>query len=146
VRALGESPWSRGRNADRCVYREATVGPGDHVIGQELIQQLALQEERDDSLAEAGAHLGQIDGRDMEETPLVVKASLQEQAVPVGMEAAKRSRTLEDHDGRGADGLAGGLFCEVAHQRVNEAADFSVKPLVLTKEDAQDLGNGEDEP
>ena len=37
------------------VYREAAVGPVDHGIGEALVQQLALQEERDDSLAEAGS-------------------------------------------------------------------------------------------
>jgi hypothetical protein len=41
-----------------------------------LVQELALQEEGDDSLAEAGAHLGQIDGRDVEQSALPVKPSL----------------------------------------------------------------------
>ena len=132
-------------NADRCVDGEAAVGPLEHVLGQPLVQELALQEERDDSLAEAGAHLRQIDRRDVDESALAVKASLQEQAVPVGIQPAKRSRALEDHDCGGADGLAGGLRCEVAHQPVDEAADLSVKPLVVAEEDAEDLGQGEDE-
>jgi hypothetical protein len=114
--------------------------PLEHTLGQPLVQQLALYEERHDPLAEAAAHHCQIDGRDMDETTLVVKASLQEQAVPARMEAAKRSRTLEDHDGCGAQGLAGGLCCEVAHQVVDEAADISVKPLAVSEEDAEDLG------
>jgi hypothetical protein len=37
----------------------------------------------------------QIELWDVDEPALVVKASLQEQAMPVRMEAAKRSRTLE---------------------------------------------------
>jgi len=61
------------------------------------------------------------------------------------VEAAKRSRTLEDHDGCGAHGLAGGLCGEVAHQRVDEPADFAVKPFVTAEEQAQGLGQGEDE-
>jgi hypothetical protein len=68
-----------------------------------------------------------------------------EQDVPVGMEAAKRSRTLEDQDGCGVHGLASGLCGEVAHQRVDEAADLSVKLLVVAKECTEHLGNGEDE-
>jgi hypothetical protein len=87
----------------------------------------------------------QIDLWDVDEPALVVKASLQEQAMPVGMEPAKRSRTLEDHDCGYAGRLAGGLCCEVAHQVVDEAADLSVKPLVVSEEDAEDLGQGEDE-
>jgi hypothetical protein len=121
------------------------VCPVKHAPGQPLVQQLALQEERDDSLAEAGAHLHQIDSRDMHESALVVKASLQEQAMPVRMEPAKRFRALEDHDCGYAGRLAGGLCCEVAHQAVDEAADISVKPLVVSEEDTQDLGQREDE-
>jgi len=74
------------------------VGPLEHASTQPLIQELALQEERDDSLAEAGAHLLQIEPWDVVEPALVVKASLQEQAMPGRMEPAKQSRTLEDHD------------------------------------------------
>ena len=70
---------------------ETTVSPLQHVLGQPLVQELALQEETDDSLAEAGAPLGQIDGRDVEESALLVKASLQEQAVPVGVPASELS-------------------------------------------------------
>jgi hypothetical protein len=88
----------------------------------------------------ASAHFLEIDLGEVDETTLVVKASLQERAVPAGMEAAKRSRTLEDHDVCGAHGLSGGLCCEVAHQRVDEAADLAVKPLVVAEEDAEDLG------
>jgi len=40
---------------------------------------------------EAGAHLGQIDGRDVEESALLLKASLQEQAVPVGVPSSELS-------------------------------------------------------
>jgi hypothetical protein len=43
------------------------------------------------ALAEAGAHLGQIDGRDVDESALSVKASLQEQAVPMGIPASELS-------------------------------------------------------
>ena len=121
------------------------MSPAKHALGQPLVQELAPHEECHDPLTEADAHLGQIDSRDMDKTTLVVKSSLQEQAMPVGMEAAKGSRTLEDHDGCGAHGLARGLCGEVAHQRVDEAADLAVKPLVVAEEDAQDLGNGEDE-
>jgi hypothetical protein len=76
----------------------------------------------------------------MHESALVVKASLQEQAMSVRMEPAKRSRALEHHDCGYAGRLAGGLCCEVAHQVVDEAADISVKPLVVSEEDAEDLG------
>ena len=100
--------------------------PVKHAPGQPLVQQLALQEERDDPLAEAGAHFFQIDLWDVDEPALVVKASLQEQAMPVGMEPAKRSRALEDHDCGYVGRLAGGLCCEVAHQVVDEAADIDL--------------------
>jgi hypothetical protein len=106
------------------------VGPLEHASAQPLVQELALQEERDDSLAEAGAHLLQIELWDVDEPALVVKTSLQEQAMPVGMEPTKQSRTLEDHDGGYADRLAGGLCCEVAHQVVGEAADLAVESIL----------------
>ena len=61
------------------------------VLGQPLVQELALEEERDDSLAQAGAHLDQISSRDVDESALSVKASLQEQAVPVRVPASELS-------------------------------------------------------
>jgi len=70
---------------------ETTVSPLEHVLGQPLVQELALEEERDDSLAQAGAHLGQISSRDVDESALSVKASLQEQAVPMGIPASELS-------------------------------------------------------
>ena len=76
---------------------------------------------------------------------LVVEASLEEQAVPVGMEPAKGARALEHEDTGGALRPAGGLCHEVAHQAVDEAADLPVKPLVMAEEHAKDLGKGEDE-
>jgi len=85
--SLGGAGW----NAGRCVHAEATVSPLDHVLGQPLIQQVALEEKRDDSVAEAGAHLAQIDSRDMDESALWVKASLQEQAVPMGVPSSESS-------------------------------------------------------
>jgi hypothetical protein len=75
----------------RGVHREAAVCPVEHILGEPLVQELALQEERDDPLAEAGAHLRQIDLWDVDESGLAVKASLQEQAVPMGIPSAKRS-------------------------------------------------------
>jgi len=45
-----------GREVDLCVDAEAAVGPLEHASAQPLVQELALQEERDDSFAEAGAH------------------------------------------------------------------------------------------
>jgi hypothetical protein len=134
-----------GREVDRCVDAESAVGPLEHASAQPLVQELALQEERDDPLAEAGAHSLQIDLRDVDEPALVVKASLQEQAMPVGMEPAKRSRAQEDHDCGYTGRLAGGLCCEVAHQLVDEAADLAVESLVVSEEDAQDLGQREHE-
>ena len=94
---------------------------------------------------EAGAHLGQIDGRGVEESALLVKASLQEQAVPVGVPASELSRALKHHDRGGADGLAGRRRYEVTHQVEEETADFPVKPLVVAEEEAQDLGQREHE-
>ena len=42
---------------------------------------LSLQEERDDSLAEAGAHPGQVDGGEVDESTVAIEASLQEQKI-----------------------------------------------------------------
>jgi len=89
---------------------------------------------------EAAAHLLEIDLGEVEEAMLVVEASLEEQAVPVGMEPAKGARALEHEDTGGAQRPAGGLCHEVAHQAVDEAADLPVKPLVMAEEHAKDLG------
>jgi hypothetical protein len=43
------------------------------------------------ALAQAGAHLGQIDSRDVDESALPVKPSLQEQAVPVRVSSSELS-------------------------------------------------------
>jgi len=67
-------------NEDRRVHREAAVCPVKHVSGQPLVQELVLQEERGDPLAEAAAHLLQIDRWEVDESALAVKASLQEQS------------------------------------------------------------------
>jgi len=76
-----------------------------------------------------------IDHWDMNESALSVKATLQEPAMPVVREPAKRSRTLQDHDCGYAGRLAGGLCCKVVHQRVDKAADFAVESLVVSEED-----------
>jgi len=75
----------------RIIHTESTVSPLDHVLGQPLVQELALQEERDDPLAEAAAYLGQIVSREMDESALLVKASLQEQAVPMWVPSPGRA-------------------------------------------------------
>ena len=85
---------------------------------------------------EAGAHLHQIDGRDVHESALSVEAFLEEQAVSVGVPASGLFRALKHHHRGGADGLAGGRRHEVAHQLVEQAADLPVKPLVVAEEDA----------
>ena len=97
-------------------------------------------------LAEAAAHLLEIDRGDVDEPSLGVEASLEEQAVPVGMESAEGSRRLEYEDPGGAQRPARGFRGEVAHQGVDEATDLAVQPLVVAEEDAQHLGKREDEP
>jgi len=81
----------------------------------------------------------------MDESALSVKASLQEQAVQMGIPSRKSSCRLQYPDCGGADGLAGGRRCEVVYQAVDEAADLAVKSAVVAEEDPQDLGQGEDE-
>jgi hypothetical protein len=81
----------------------------------------------------------------MDESALSVKASLQEQAVPMGIPSRKSSCRLQYHDCGGADGLAGGRRCEVEYQPVDEAADLSMKPPVVAEEYAEHLGQGEHE-
>jgi len=58
----------------------------------------------------------QIDLGDVDEPALVVKASFQEQAMPLGMEPAKGSRALEHEDPGGAQRPAGDLRHEVVRQ------------------------------
>ena len=70
----------------------------EHVLREPLVQELALQEEGDHPLTEAAAHLLEIDRGDVDEPALRVEASLEEQAVPVGMEPAEGSRRLEYED------------------------------------------------
>ena len=89
---------------------------------------------------EAGAHLGQIDDRDVEESALLVKASLQEQAVPVGVPSSELSSALEHNEPGATDGLSGGFRGEVPYQPVDKAADLSVKLLVVAKECTEHLG------
>ena len=128
-----------GGNEDRCVHREAAVCPVKHVPGQPLAQELALQEKRDDPLAEAAAHLLQIYRWDVEESAFAVKASLQEQAVPMGIPSRNNSCGLQYHDCGGADGLAGGRRCEVVYQAVDEAADLAVRLLSSRKKTRRTL-------
>jgi hypothetical protein len=97
-------------------------------------------------LTEATAHLLEIHSGDVDEPSLCVEASLEEQAVPVGMEPAEGSRRLEYEDTGAAQRAAGGLGNEVAYQGVDEATDLAVQPLVVAEEDAQHLGKREDEP
>jgi len=52
----------------------------------------------------------------------------------------KSSCRLQYHDCGGADGLAGDRRCEVEYQPVDEAADLSMKPLVVAEEYAEHLG------
>jgi hypothetical protein len=81
----------------------------------------------------------------VDESTVAIEASLQEQSVPVGVPPNELSSALE-HNERGAtDGLSGCFRGEVPYQPVDEAADLSVKPLVVTKECTEHLGNGEDE-
>jgi hypothetical protein len=62
-----------------------------------------------------------------------------------GVPPNELSSALE-HNERGAtDGLSGCFRGEVLYQPVDEAADLSVKPLVVTKECTEHLGNGEGE-
>jgi hypothetical protein len=121
------------------------VCPLDHALGQPLVQELAFQKECDDPLAEARAHLAQIDGRDVDESALSVKPFLHEQAVPVGIPSSIFSRALEYDDGVAEDGFSGCCCCEILYQPIDEAADHPMNPAVVAEEDAEHLGNGEDE-
>ena len=127
------------------VDTEATVCPVQHVLREPLVQELALQEEGDHSLTVATAHLLEIHIGDVDEPALGVEASLEEQAVPVGVPPTEGSRRLEYNERGATDGLSGGFRGEVAHQGVDEATDLAVQPLVVAEEDAQHLGKREDE-
>jgi len=60
--------------------------------------------------------------------------------------ASLRGAGALEHNERGATGGLSGCFRgEVLYQPVDEAADLSVKPLVVTKECTEHLWNGEDE-
>ena len=74
-RALRVLSRSRPERGSSC-RRETAECPVKYIPGQPLVQELALQEERDDPLAEAAAHLRQIDRWDMDESALSVKTSL----------------------------------------------------------------------
>jgi hypothetical protein len=130
---------------DGAIHGEAGVCPLDHALGQSLVQELAFQEECDEPLAEARAHPGQIDDRDVDESALSVEASLQEQAVPVGVPSGEFLRTLEYDDRAAEDCFSGCCYCKIPHQPIDEAADLAVKPAIVAEEDAEHLGNGEDE-
>jgi hypothetical protein len=66
--------------------------------------------------AQSNASLLPLSRGDVNESVLRVEASLEEQAVPMGMEPAIGSRALE-HDGRGgAEGRAGGLRHQVVYK------------------------------
>lgn len=90
-------------------------------------------------LAEAGAHLGQVDLWDVEELAVPVKATLEREAVPVRIPSLgpvtaaprKLSGALKYDDRRCA---------EVPYQPVEETADLPVKAPVAPKEDARDRG------
>ena len=56
-----------------------------------------------------------------------------------------KARSLEDHDGGGPGGRASGLRTGVAHEPEEDATDLTVEPLVVAEEDAERLGQGEDE-
>ena len=135
------------RDAEGRIEGEPRVGPLDHTFRQPFDEKLAAQEEGDDSLTEARTHPGQIHRRVVNEPALAVGASLQEQSVPAGVikRTFGRSRALEHKDCGAADGPSCGGRSEVAQQAEDESADLAVKPPVVTKEYAKDLGEGEDE-
>ena len=62
--------------------REAAVGPLEHVLSRPLVHEVAIRQEGDDPPAEAGAHLYEIDLGDMNETALLVEASLEREDGP----------------------------------------------------------------
>lgn len=105
-----------------------------------LVQQLALQEKRDGSLAEAGAHLGKVDGGEVDESTVTNEASFQEQSMPVGVPPNELSSALEHNESGATDGLSGCFRSEVLYQPEDEAPDPSVKPLVVTKGYTEHLG------
>jgi len=77
--ALGQGLSGSGGgcgDTDTCVDREAAVSPVEHVLGSPLVQELALEEEGDDPLAEGAAHFLEIDLGDVNEPPLRVEAPL----------------------------------------------------------------------
>ena len=92
------------------------MGPLDHALCQPFVQELALQEQGDDSLGEAGTHPGQLHGREVDEPSLAVEASLKEQAMPVRVPPPGRAtappsefaRTPKHDNDGGADGFPGG--------------------------------------
>ena len=66
----------------------------EHVPGQSLVQEPALQEEGDHPPAEASGELLEIDLGDVNESALRVESPLEEQAVPVGMTGHVLDRPL----------------------------------------------------
>jgi hypothetical protein len=77
----------------------------------------------------------------VDESTVVIEASLQEQSMPVGVPPNELCSALEHNERGETDGLSGCFRGEVLYQPVDEAADLSVKPLVVTKECTEHLGN-----
>ena len=106
--------------------------PFDQALGQPLVQEIAIEEEGDDPLAEAGAHCGQVDLWDVDEPAVPVEATLEHEAVPVRIPSAglatapprRLSGTLKHEDHSGAEKRAGGRGAEVPYQPVDEAKVF----------------------
>ena len=142
-----------GSNVNGAVDGEAAVLPFDNVRGQPPVQDIALEEEGVDPLAEAGTHLGEADLWDVEEAAVAVEATLEHETVPwrvpsprrVAALPRKRAGTLKHDDRNGAEERAGRSDAEVPYQPLDEAADLPAKALVVPKKDAKDLGKGENE-
>ncbi len=132
-------------DADGSVNGEAGVSPIDHAPRQSFVQELPLQEERDDPLAEPCTHLREVHDGEVDESPLLVEPSLQEKPVPVRVPSSEFPRALEHDDAAGADLLARGCHGEIPYKPIDESADLAVKPAVVTEEHPQHLGHGEDE-
>jgi hypothetical protein len=72
-----EEPNACG-DPERPLHRGAAVCPVKHVLGRPLVQELVLQEQGDDPLTEAAAHLLEIDPGDVDEPALRDEAPLEE--------------------------------------------------------------------
>ena len=134
-----------GLGPDLAVDTESCMPPEKHLLNQLRADELRLEEESEDLPRKELGKEAVGKRRDMMEAALSCLASLGHQEVQMGVEIYLLSERLDDgHNTRAK--LCCGDSPEVFKESLDgHSAELSQKPAFVLEEDAQHLGDGEDD-